>query len=258
MKKIEYFGEHRLDDVIMWLKKLPLDESDITSEIKNDIEKLYHLIYYFEEEQTASFYKAIYDLDNSDFKKVFKNIAYLYPLSKNILMKIIESAPDENSASDKTKVFLNIHEQAEGLTRAYKNTISEIKNLRKGIPSRIEDTEKLITQYEKEKVETQAKIDELKTKAEKENVLYREVLKLKDDFSKLQKDFSDEKLKAKKKELAEIKVKLEKNKKEYQKYAAEIFTLLKEVDACTDYKNKMRDLHNKTKKMGYSENNSEV
>ncbi|MGP1601595.1 hypothetical protein [Treponema sp.] len=249
MKKYDGFAEPDLDIVLGMLKK----ENGYT-EIKSDIEHLYQILYYFEEDQTASFYKKITEFESKDdFKNIFENLAYLYPLSKHILIYIIDKNKNNDEAEERIGDFLDVYAQAEGLSDAFNRTLLEIKKQRKGIPSRIKECEEKIADYEKEKEETRSKIDDIRIKQEKENLLAKEVKQLQDEVDKLEQEYSDARLKEKKRELSEEKRRLEANKREYADYEKELNTLLQEVDAYTNCGKSLKILSEKSKKLKDSE-----
>lgn len=227
MENKEYPFNPSLDEVMFLLK-----QKDEYKNIKTDFEKLRLILYYFEENQTEVFFRKISSMNSKDdISILFENLCYLYPLSKYILMKMMEKHP-LNKDYQLTGDFFDIYERGEGLLRAYRETVSEIKNLRSGIGGsmRIKKCEEHISEYEEEKEKSKSIIQEIKEKEAKENVLAKEVEALQKEVEDLQSYYSDNKLADKKKELMGIKSNLEKNKTEYSEAAEEIKKLIKEID----------------------------
>lgn len=225
MKKYEQFGDHNLDDLIHWLKQREGAEL-----IKNDFEKLYHALYYFEEEQTESFYSKLEPITiTAELEPIFKNLALLYPLSKHILLKIVHAHPLNNDNA-LTGKFFDIYAIDEGLTKAYSTTLCAIKDDLKRLPSRITSSEDIIASHEKALKNSQEQIKELKEKTEKENLLAQQVASLEAELAELRMKYSEDNLKAQEKRLAAEKANLEKNKKRYEELEQQIGAINKEID----------------------------
>ncbi|MFC1239043.1 hypothetical protein ACFGOO_06365 [Treponema vincentii] len=239
MKIYEQFGEHDLDDLILWLK-----ERDGAELIKDDIEKLYHALYYFEAEQTESFYSKLNpssakdgaSVSAAEFEVFFKNLALLYPLSKHILLKIVHTHP-LNKDNILTGRFFDVYAMDEGLSAAYKDTVLAVKDGLKGIPSRIREIDDAIAIHEKtmessqaKRKELQVKIKEADEKAEKENTLYQEIQKLQNEVNELKTKYSKEHLDEQRQKLQIEKANLETNKKQYEDLSQQIAAINKEID----------------------------
>ncbi|MGP1369509.1 MAG: hypothetical protein ACTTKX_09710 [Treponema sp.] len=239
MKIYEQFGEHNLDDLILLLK-----QRDGAELIKDDIEQLYHALYYFEAEQTESFYSKLNpssakdgaSVSAAEFEVFFKNLALLYPLSKHILLKIVHTHP-LNKDNTLTGRFFDVYAIDEGLSAAYKETVLAVKDGLKGIPSRIRDIDDAIANHEKtmencqaKRKELQAKLAEEEQKAQTENTLYKEVQNLQAEVDTLKTKYSQDTLEARRKELTREKANLENNKKQYEALSQQIAAINKEID----------------------------
>ena len=176
--------EPRLERVVNWLI---IDNGD--EEIKKDIQKLASVLYFFAEEQTASFNEVIVKLTEEEQRILLNNLMNLYPLSRNIVLTIF----NQNN-NIKVNEIIDLFDKGDAITKAFNRLINSISQEGKKTPSILQNYLDKIDNYEKEKLELKEEIEKLKKAGSDEKELFAEVTELKRELNELKKSYTKEAL----------------------------------------------------------------
>lgn len=190
------------------------------SNIAEDKEKLFELLYFFQEEQAIALLNKIKELEADDISLVFNNLMRLYPLSDRIIVNMIDD--DLSNVQN----AINSYDRSKSIIKSISYFIQKIRMDNGNAPRVIEDYKKQISELEKEQNKSKEQIEELKQIERKRNKLLQEVEQLKAEYEQLKASYTKEALEQQQIELTNKLNKMKALKAKYEEDA----NLLKSIE----------------------------
>lgn len=217
-------NEPSLEQFFMWLLSI-----NGANEILSDVNKIVVACYFFEDEQSNSLLAKFNDCACSNvnnFKILITNLLKLFPLSENIVLKIIDdNISDDNKAKDLVLAHIAVEQVL------YKDTSSLVQAItNSNTLSLLESKNTSISTLKKQVESKKEQYNELKQKGTEEIELEAQVKELAKSIESLEKSCSKESLEAEKEKLKKKLKEIDKLKVEHQQTIASIANLEEDVN----------------------------
>lgn len=209
------------------LKVLELDDP-VRGLFEGSNNLLRDFVQFLDADNNGELAQNIIDADGYKKKYYIKGLVSLYPLSANILKKVMNEIKSNDMSQDMSEWF-----DIEGVIYTTYNKFVSMCNNSDNLDNNITDIQSQKAELEKKKEGLNQKLEEVKKLKEANSVLADEVRKLEEDCKEFEK-YSEENLNNKKSEYKNKLAELKRNKKTYDAEVKKIAKIEEELQKALD------------------------